>query len=86
MDEFSNPREKDDMLNIRVMFEGKAIPVLISREAMQDHFGSERSSPEGLVKAYWANSKEVDRKVLACAVPGKAYGRDNPLIIFTKNL
>jgi len=86
MDEFLNPREKDDMLNIRVMFEGRTIPVLISREAMSDHFGAEGNGPGELVKAYVANSKEIDDKVLTRAVPGQAYDRNNPLVIHTKDL
>lgn len=86
MEEFLDPREEGDTLNIRVMFEGRTIPVVISREAMQDHFGAEENGPKSLVSAYAASAQAIDATVLTCAVPGHAYSRSNPLVIHTKDL
>jgi hypothetical protein len=86
VNEFLNPKEEGDMLNIRVMFEGRTIPVLISREAMSDHFGAEGNGPGELVRAYVADSQSIDARVLTRAVPGQPYGPSNPLVIHTKDL
>lgn len=83
MNEFLNPVEINDTLNIRVPFEGRNIPVVISREAMEDHFDAAPGGSDELIKAYAKNSTVINARVLLRAMPGTPYNRVNPLVIHT---
>jgi hypothetical protein len=81
MNEFVDPTEVGDTLAIKVFFEGRNIPVVISRKAMEDHFEAARGGSDHLVKAYVRNSAAIDARVLTRAIPGTAYTKSNPLVI-----
>ena len=76
-----------ESLDFRLPFKGGFIPVRISRQAMQDHFGAkETGGGMALSTAYLANPGKVHERVAPRVNEGASYSSDYPLLISTRDI
>ena len=84
-DEYTS--DSGESLTFRMVHHGAWIPVVISREAMEDHFGVDPSGRiEALAEAYRKRSLAIEERVRPQIRPGVVYDRNNPLRINTTDL
>jgi hypothetical protein len=82
LDSFANLEDKGGWLTFRVTRAARSIPVRITREAMEDHFGA-GPGEKGLAEAYLQYSVTINAKVLELAPSGDVYSTENPLKLST---
>lgn len=86
MDDFEDLGET---LNVRIETPQGRIPLVISREAMEDHFGAGKLVPGAvaedfsLAKAFARHEEQITAKAIERMQPGEVYNRDNPLRLRT---
>ncbi|HEX2010267.1 MAG TPA: DUF1488 family protein [Roseateles sp.] len=74
----TEPVDHGEWLNFRAPYDGGTIPVLISREALEDHFGADHRNND-LVRAFLAHDARIVAKALERASEGGVYTDENPL-------
>jgi hypothetical protein len=79
---FANLEDKGGWLTFRVTRAGGSIPVRITRETMEDHFGA-GPGDKGLAEAYLQHGETINAKVLELAPAGDVYSTENPLKLST---
>lgn len=84
MTTLSNAEDHGEWLNIRVQMEdgSSTVPVKISREAMEDHFGAGEGG-HGLALAYRKHQQVIHTKVLQKMQISVAYNIDHPIELRT---
>ena len=80
--------DQGETLSISIQTADGRVPVVISREAMEDHFGADKLPPgagasPSLVQAYHRHEDAINAKAIAKMEPGVAYTRDSPLRLRT---
>jgi hypothetical protein len=84
MDKNARVEDHGEWFNFRLLLGDTELPVRISREAMEDHFGAEAF--ESLVHAYRHHAEQLHVRLAALVVPGVEYTREQPLVVHTKDL
>ena len=79
---FANLEDKGGWLTFRVTRATGSIPVRITREAMENHFGA-GPGEKGLAEAYRQHSVTINAKALELAPSGDLYSTENPLKLST---
>ncbi|MEO8023426.1 hypothetical protein [Polaromonas sp.] len=69
-----------DWLSFGISHAGSIIPVKISREAMEEHFGASKG-PDSLKSAYALDAEMIHARAADMIVAGVAYTPDNPLVL-----
>lgn len=82
MENFINVEDHGEWLNFRVQVGNQSVPVRITREAIDDHFG-DPSEKLPLEQIYARKSDEINAFAKSKMVGGTAYTRDQPLILKT---
>jgi hypothetical protein len=72
-----------EALGFRMVHHGLWIPVLISREAMEAHFGA---SDQILIDVYRAKERDMEERVRSLLRAGVPYSRNHPLRVSTADL
>ncbi|MCX2864602.1 hypothetical protein OOZ63_22480 [Paucibacter sp. PLA-PC-4] len=72
----------DETLNVRIATAQGAIPLVISREALEDHFGA-GAGAYSLIDAFKKHEDVITARALARMVEGETYSRENPLKLGT---
>lgn len=76
----------DEWLDFRMPYEGKVIPVRISREAMEDHFDAKEGGGKALAEAYLRNQKAVHERIARKVDPKVPYSAADPLVILSADV
>ena len=74
-----------ETLSFRMVHHGLWIPVVISREALEAHFG-ELAGNLALIDAYRTKANEIEERVRPLIRLGVPYSRSNPLRVSTAEL
>lgn len=74
-----------EWLNFRIKVGSQTVPVRMTREAIEDHFGGPNAG-ESLEQAYIRNSEEINAKAQAKIVEGTPYSREQPLVLRSADL
>ncbi len=84
MESSLNVVDHGEWLSFGISHEGRIIPVKISREAMEDHFGAVQE-PDSLKKAYALDAEMIHARAADMIVAGVVYTQDNPLVLKTED-
>jgi hypothetical protein len=68
-----------ETLSFRMVHHGLWIPVVISREALEAHFGELAGNGLALIDAYRTKVNEIEERIRPLIRLGVPYSRSNPL-------
>jgi hypothetical protein len=71
--------ETGEMLSFRMVHHGLWIPVAMSREAVESHFGSPGDGSQALIDIYKTKASEIEERVRPLIRPGTPYSQRNPM-------
>jgi hypothetical protein len=80
MDAFFDVEDHGDWLNFGMSHAGMKIPVRISRQAMEEHFGAGQG-PDSLKKAYALDAEMIHARAVDLMVAGTTYTPEQPLVL-----
>lgn len=84
METYIQPEDHGEWLSFRMPVTGGSIPVRVSREALEDHFGA-NSVTGGLLGAYARNDELIHELARRRIVPGVVYSHETPLVLRTSD-
>jgi hypothetical protein len=84
LETFINIEDHGEWLNFRVQIDGQTVPVRITKEAIDDHFGV--CGDEPLAQSYARHSEEINAIAISKVTQGSVYTREHPLILRTADL
>lgn len=82
MEEFVNLNDEGEWLTFRIAAPGGTLPVKVSREAMDDHFGAGQEQG-GMAQAFVRHQAAIEAKAMSKVQPGAVYTPGRPLELHT---
>ena len=80
----SHSKRQEEWLDFSLPLGESQVPVRISREAMEDHFGADAF--ESLSHAYKQHAEQIHSRVAPLAGQTPAFTQEHPLMVHSKDL